>query len=398
MLPKLLVQPSSRRFTQLCILVGAGCLTTMTGGVVSPVLPEIVLQLQLDPRWAGTLVSIHALAIALFTPIFGLLADRVGKLPVLLVSLLCYSVFGAAGGFMTTLSPLLLSRVLLGISSAGIAASSIGLLSTMYEGETRARILGYATSAMTTASILIPLIGGWVGSMHWSFAFYLYGFGVPVALLAALLLREGGYRSSSMIASPKELLQVVRQPAVLRLYMGITLAAAVVYAVVIYTPLYLKDAIDAGPALNGFVLAIRGVGAAVMSAIAASRLAKSIGTGPTVGLGFVVMGGMLCTIPLLDHLWAIVPTAVLFGMGFGITIPNIYDGLASLSPPELRSSVLAIGTGANSLGQFLSPLFLGPVWKFAGLTPVFYVAGLLAVGVGILSWAVPAAQSTSVDH
>lgn len=359
----------------------------MTGGVVSPVLPEIVQQLQLDPRWAGTLVSIHALAIAVFTPIFGLLADRVGKLPVLIGALLCYSIFGTAGGFMTQLAPLMLSRVLLGIASAGIAAASIGLLSTMYDGNTRTRILGYATSAMTTASILIPLVGGWVGSFHWSFAFYLYGFGVPVALLSALILREGNYRASSMIASPKELLTVIRRPAVLRLYLGVTLAAAVVYTVVIYTPLYLKGAIGAGPALNGFVLAIRAVGAAVVSAIVASRLAKSIGTGPTVGLGFMVMGTMLCTIPLLNQLWAIVPAAVLFGMGFGITIPNIYDGLATLSPPELRSSVLAIGTGTNSLGQFLSPLVLGPIWKTVGLPPVFYIAGILAMAVGVLSWA-----------
>lgn len=363
----------------------------MTGGIVSPVLPEIVQQLQLDPRWAGTLVSAHALAIALFTPILGLLADRVGKRRVLIVSLLCYSVFGAAGGFMAQLGPLLISRVLLGIASAGIAAASIGLLSTMYDGEARTRMLGYATSAMTTASIFVPVVGGWVGAIHWSFAFYLYGFGVPVALLATIILREGSYRSSSLIASPKELLRVIRQPAVLRLYLSITLAAAVVYAVVIYTPLYLKDAIGADPALNGFVLAIRAVGAATMSAIAASRLAKAIGTGPTVGLGFVIMGAMLCTIPLLDRLWTIVPAAVLFGMGFGITIPNIYDGLAALAPPEIRASVLAIGTGTNSLGQFLSPLLLGPVWETASLPTVFYAAGILAIGVGIISWAVPLA-------
>lgn len=358
----------------------------MTGGIVSPVLPEIVQQLQLDPRWAGTLVSIHALAIALFTPIFGLLADRVGKLPVLLTALVCYSLFGAAGGLMTALAPLMLSRVLLGIASAGIAAASIGLLSTMYEGHRRTRILGYATSAMTTASILIPLVGGWVGSYNWSFAFYLYGLGIPVAILAALMLREGRHQASSMIANPKELLRVIRRPAVLRLYLSITLAAAVVYTVVIYTPLYLKAIIGAGPALNGSVLAIRAVGAAIVSAIAASRVAKKLGTAPTVGLGFTIMGAMLCTIPLLDQLWAIIPAAVLFGMGFGITIPNIYDGLAALSPPELRSSVLAIGTGTNSLGQFLSPLALGPVWKAVGLPPVFYAAGILAIAVGLWTW------------
>ncbi|MEB3356460.1 MAG: MFS transporter [Synechococcales bacterium] len=379
------------QFVKLCVLVAAGCLTTMTGGIVSPVLPEIVQQLSLDPRWAGTLVSAHALAIALFTPVLGILADRIGKLRVLIPSLLLYSLFGVSGAFMPSLLPLLATRILLGISSAGIAAASIGLLGTMYEGEARTRILGYATSAMTTASILIPMLGGWAGSFNWRFAFYLYALGVPTALLALIILEERRSRKSSLMEAGqgRKLSRIVRQRSVLKLYLTVILAAAVVYAVVIYTPLYLKQIINAGPALNGFVLGIRAVGAAVMSAVGASYLAKHLGTNRTIGLGFVTMGLMLGTIPFLNDLWLILPAAVLFGMGFGVAIPNVYDGLSNLSPPELRSSVLAVGTGMNSLGQFISPLILGPVWKFVGLPMVFYTAAIVALLLGLLIWSEP---------
>ncbi|MGJ3244850.1 MAG: MFS transporter [Elainellaceae cyanobacterium] len=379
--------PNSRqKFYQLCVLVAAGCLTTMTGGVVSPILPEMMQQLSLDRQWAGTLVSIHALAIALFTPLLGILADRIGKLRVLLPSLMLYAVFGIAGAFVPTLPPLLATRVLLGITSAGIAAASIGLLGTMYEGEARSRILGYATSAMTTASILIPIVGGWVGSFHWRFAFFLYGLSLPTALVAVLLLRENRSRPSSLIPAGqnKILFQTIRKPEVLKLYLTIMLAAAIVYAVVIYTPIYLKMVMGAGPALNGFVLGIRAIGAAVVSAVLASRLAKRLGTNQTIALGFTVMALMLMTIPFLDELRWILPTAVLFGMGFGMAIPNIYNALAILAPVDVRSSVLAIGTGANSLGQFISPLILGPVWDAIGLAAVFFGASGVALIVGLL--------------
>ncbi|MEB3210646.1 MAG: MFS transporter [Leptolyngbyaceae bacterium] len=361
----------------------------MTGGIVAPVLPEMLAQLQFDPQWAGTLVSIHALAIALFTPVFGIIADRIGKLKVLIPALIIYSIFGVAGAFIPHLGPLLAARVGLGVSSAGIAAASIGLLGTMYDGEARTRILGYATSAMTTASILIPLVGGWVGSFDWHYAFYLYGFGVPTAIASVLILREGRSKSSSMVdtSQNKQLLSVIRQGSVLKLYLTIALAAAIVYTVVIYTPLYLKEVIGAGPALNGFVLAIRAVGAALVSAFVASRLAKRIGSDRTIGLGFVLMALMLATIPLLDELRWIVPAAVLFGMGFGVTVPNIYDALAQLSPAGVRSSVLAIGTGANSLGQFMVPIVLGaldPLWNTIGLAFVFYAAAGVALTLGIL--------------
>ncbi len=363
----------------------------MTGGVVSPVLPEMMQQLDFDRQWAGTLVSIHALAIALFTPLFGILADRIGKLKVLIPALVLYAIVGSAAAFVPALSWLLVLRVLLGITSAGIAAASIGLLGTMYEGDDRTRILGYATSAMTTASILIPIVGGWVGSFNWRFAFLLYALGLPTAVLALLILdeREGTHASLLPSGQNKLLIQTIWQTSALKLYATIMLAAAVVYAVVIYTPLYLNAVIGAGPALNGFVLGIRAIGAAVVSAFFAGRLAKLIGTTQTVGLGFVTMALMLATIPFLTQLSWILPTAVLFGMGFGVAVPNIYSALAILSPPEVRSSVLAIGTGANSLGQFLSPIVLGPIWDTIGLSSVFFAAAGVSMAVGFLVWFQP---------
>jgi MFS family permease len=93
----------------------------------------------------------------------------------------------------------------------------------------------------------------------------------------------------------------------------------------------------------------------------------------------------LVTIPFLSQLPLIVAAAVLFGIGFGIMTPNLYDTLASYSPPELRASVLAIGTGFNSLGQFSSPIFLGPIWNYAGLPMVFYTTAGIAIAAGALS-------------
>lgn len=378
---------ASKQLPKLLVLLAAGCLTTMTGGIVSPVLPEIVQQLQLDPRWAGLLVSMHALAIAVCTPLFGILSDRIGKLKVLIPGLVLYAIFGTAGAWMQSFLPLLATRALLGAASGAVAAATIGLLGTMYQGDARSRILGYATSAMTTASILIPLIGGWVGQHHWQYAFYLYGFGLPLAAIAAVLLKEGQSGQSSVIPAnqTQQLLQILRQPRTLQLYLTLALAASVVYSVVIYTPLYLREAIGATPLLNGSVLAVRAIGAAIVSALLASRLAKAMGTERAIALGFTLMSLTLATIPFLDQLEWIMPTAVLFGMGFGVVVPNVYDRLADQAPSELRSSVLAIGTGCNSLGQFISPLVLGPVWKYAGLPPVFYVAAAVALGTGLLN-------------
>lgn len=365
----------------------AGCLTTMTGGVVSPVLPEMVQEMQFDPRWAGMLVSVHALAIAIFTPIMGIVVDRVGKLKVMIPALVLYSVFGVLGAFISNLPLLLVTRALLGIASGAITAACIGYLGTLYEGESRSRVLGFATSAMTTTSILVPLLGGWVGRHHWQHAFYLYASGIMLAGIVLLVLREreSDKTAGNQVQPTAQLRQLIKKPSILKQYILLAIAAQVVYAVVIYTPLYLKGAIGATPELNGMVLAVRGMGAAIVSAVLAPRLAKQIGPRETIALGFGLMAVTLASIPLLHNLQIILITAVGFGAGFGLITPNAYNTLANHAPAEVRASVLAIGTGFNSLGQFISPLLLGPVWKYAGLPVVFYITAAIALITGIFS-------------
>lgn len=374
------------RDPRLLVLLAAGSLTTMAGGVVAPILPEMVQQLHLAPRLAGNLVSIHCLTIALFSPPLGILADRVGRLRVLIPSLILYALFGVAGAVMQSFWPLLVMRGLLGAASGGIVAASLGLLGSMYEGQARSQALGYATSTLTITGIVFPLLGGWVGATHWQFAFCLYGLGLPLALMVALTLRKK--HTLRKLASKKEpshkLSQVLGHPHALLLLLTLGLASVVMYAVVIYTPLYLKTTIGAGAVLNGIVLAARAVGAAAISAFGARRLSQTLGLSKSTAVGFGLMALTLGMIPLLRELSLIFLTAVLFGVGFGIVLPNLYSALANLAPSKRRSSVLAAGTGVGFLGQFLSPILLGPALSYGGLEGVFYAAAFVAFATGIL--------------
>jgi len=376
------------RDSKLLVLLLAGSLTSVAGGVIAPILPEMVQQLHFDPGLAANLVTIHCLTIGLFSPPLGILADRVGRLRVLVPSLILYALFGIAGAFIHTLEPLLVMRGLLGAASGGIAAASLGLLASMYEGEARSQALGYATTTLTLTGIAFPLIGGWVGSLHWQYAFYLYGLGLPLALLAALLLREKSPAKSREKATAKDsavkLSTVLGHPYTVRILLALTLASVAMYAVVIYAPLYLKETIGASTVLNGIVLATRAIGAAAISAVGIRWLEKTLGTAKAIALGCGLMAVTLTTIPLLHQLTWILLAAVLFGVGFGIVLPTLYGTLANLAPTEQKSSVLAMGTGVGFLGQFLSPILLAPVLGYGGLEGVFYAAALISLLTGLL--------------
>ncbi|MEA5597732.1 MFS transporter [Rivularia sp. UHCC 0363] len=377
----LLAKENRQQIPTLLVLLVCGSLTTMTGSVVAPIMPDLKEQLAIDPRWVGTLVSMHCLTIFLFSPICGILADRIGKVKVLIPSLICYAIFGSIGGLMQGFTPLLISRALLGAASGGVAAASIGILSSMYEGERRTRVLGYTTSALAIASIIFPLLGGLIGSYNWRFTFFLYGLGLPAALIAYLILpkREGKGSLSIGLNQKDQLIKSLKSPSTLTLFTALALSSAIFYVVIVYAPLYFKETIGADSVLNGVILAARAIGAAVISAVGASKLAKRFGSAKSIALGFILMAVTLITIPFLAQVYFILPTAIIFGMGFGIVMPNLYDGLSKSNPPAVRSSVLAIGTGASNLGQFFSPIFLGPVWKNAGITVFFVGAGVALI-------------------
>ncbi len=361
-------------------------MTTMAGGVVAPILPRMVRELQFDPGLAGSLVSMHCLTIAIFSPLLGILADRIGRLRVLIPALILYAIFGVAGSLMTDFWPLLATRGLLGAASGGIAAASLGLLGSMYEGKERSQALGLATSTLTITGITDPLLGGLVGATRWQNAFYLYGLGIPLAILVGLVFKKDKPLKARAIAanSSQELWTILKDRQTLRLLLGLALTSVAMYAVVIYAPFYLEKAIKADTLLNGIILASRAIGAAAIAAFGTSKLVSLMGLLPAIGLGFGLMGVTLATIPLLHELHWILLTAILFGLGFGIVLPSLYNALANFAPPELRSTILAAGTGVGFLGQFLSPVLLGPILHYSSLEGVFYAAAGVALIAGLL--------------
>lgn len=373
---------------QLAVLFAAGCLSSAVGSMVAPVFPEIITDMRIDPAWAGLLVSIHTLTIAVASPIFAVLASRLGFKPILVTALMCYAGFGVAGAWMTGFWPMFAMRGLVGAASGGIAAVSIGIVSGRYEGTARVRMMGYVTSALAIATVIFPVLGGWLGSSHWQYAFFLHGLGLPVALAAVVILQPNFCQSSNPTAavSAAEIRRNLGQQAVIRLLCSLALASALFYVVVVYAPLYLKLQLGASPIINGGVLATRALGAAVVSAVGASRLANRIGSNLAIAVGFLLMAFSLATIPNLENPLLIILTALPFGIGFGIVMPNFYNVLADQAAPESRTTVLAIGTGVSSLGQFISPLFFGPIWKVVGEKVFFVAAGLAIAIAGLVIW------------
>ncbi|MBF2000384.1 MAG: MFS transporter [Synechococcales cyanobacterium M58_A2018_015] len=384
---------------KLWVLLAAGSLAVMPGAVIIPVLGEIEQQFQLDKALAqaGWLASAHYSTVALFSPILGLVANRMGWVRVLVGSLLLFAVFGIAGAWTTSYEAMLVTRLLLGAATGGIAAASLGILAQLYrQEEERSQAIALASSTISLANIAYPLLAGLVGATNWRWAFYLYGMSLPIALAAALTLAD---RSNSERPASASLLKGVaankigtlaRDSRVLRFLVTLLLTSATAYATVTTMPIYLKEAINASTPTIGAILASQAIGSAAIAAFGLKYLTRRLGTVLCIGIGFGSMAVALVAIPNVLQASLLMLVAILFGIGLGIVMPSHYGALANVTPPALQSIVLALGTGVTFLGQFLSPglytflLQSLPEAASAQTTTVFYVAAVLVLSMGFL--------------
>lgn len=132
------------------------------------VLPAVMSEFRLDAGQAGQLGSLTLLASAAGGALFGVAADKVGRVPALVASILIYSVFTAATGLAGSVAQLAVFRVALGLGMGGEWASGAALVSETWPAEHRGKALGivqsawavgYAAAAVVTA-VVLP-VWGW---------------------------------------------------------------------------------------------------------------------------------------------------------------------------------------------------------------------------------------------
>jgi len=154
--------------------------------------PAIAADLQVDPSVMNIAVSITALFSGIFIVVFGGLADRLGRVRVVIWGFL----FSAAGSILVAAAPrgmlavplLMLGRILQGVSAACIMPASLALLKAYWDGAARQRAVSLWSMGSWGGSGFAALFGGiMTETVGWRYIFV----GSAVASLTGLLIVRG---------------------------------------------------------------------------------------------------------------------------------------------------------------------------------------------------------------
>ncbi|MBF6178297.1 MDR family MFS transporter [Nocardia otitidiscaviarum] len=132
------------------------------------------------------LFSIYLLAQAVTVPIYGKLADMLGRKPVMLFGIAVFALGSLLCGLATSMVALIAFRAVQGIGAGAVAPMSMTIAGDVYTVAERAKVQGYLASVWAASSVLGPVLGGvFAEYVSWRWIFLI---NLPLAALAAWML------------------------------------------------------------------------------------------------------------------------------------------------------------------------------------------------------------------
>ncbi|WP_020659424.1 MFS transporter [Amycolatopsis benzoatilytica] len=371
--------------TTLTLLVGVFIIDYIDRVMIAVALPLIGAEFGLNKTTQGLVVSAFAIAYLIGQMPGGLLADRVGARPLLVISLVAWSVFTAATGFAPALVVLLVLRAAFGFAQALFPGAAFKALAERTTQEGRSRGAGLLLASNSVGAGLGPLlVAPLVVAAGWRHTFWIVAAaGLVVGLLLWRLLppplpRELTEPDARVTPVKVPVSKVLRNKLVVRCALMFACFNMLAYGMITWVPSYLVEA-------KGMSLVSAGISAAIPQLVSAAAvllggwlMSKYFDQRPRLLVvpALVVSAAVLVAMLLAESatLFTVLQTVAMF-----------ISGLASIGIVGLPLRVLPrdlVGTGmglVNSGGQLagvLAPLVMGWLADQFGFAAAF---GFLAV-------------------
>ena len=370
---------SLARDPKLQFIFGITLMVVMGVSSVVPVLPDIMAEFQLTPAQMGLFITYFTLPGVVLAPISGVLADRLGRVRVLVPSLWIFALAGAACAFAPDYHTLLLLRFVQGIGVAPLGILSVTLIGDNFTGAQLPAAMGLNMGVLSFGTAIYPAFGGIAGLWGWR--------AVCVLPLVALLL---AWRAPGRLAEPapkpgETLGEYLRGAAagmknrtVLGMFLIIFIIFLILYGPVItFYPILLGHRFSASPLEIGLIISF----ASLFSGLAATqlgRLSKLMPESWLMAAGAVLYGLMFYFTLRMQSLWWFLLPLGTFGLAQGLSIPSAVTLLQRVTPKEYRGATMAAHGSLLRLSQTVAPLALGGVSSLAGLNSVFWCGMVLA--------------------
>lgn len=372
----------------LWLLVFASSSQTM---IISPILPQIGTELNVEDALLGTLVSAYSLMVGIFAIISGPISDRIGRRRILLLGTGIMTAALALHALATSYPTFLGVRVLAGMAGGVLSGSAVSYIGDYFPYERRGWATGWVMSGSAFGQIIgIPAGVLLAGPRGFKAPFVLFAVMMGLTFLLVLLRvpqpnvrRASRLTLKSAVGNYMRMLSRVRVAAASAAYFLMFLGVSMY---VVYLFAWLESDIGATFRQIATLSLIGGV-ANVLTGPQAGRLSDKIGRKAMiltscVGLSIVMA---LTTLVIEDMMIAYAfyfVTMVLVAM----RISPFSALLTALVSDKRRGSLMSLAVAIGQIGFALGGVFAGPLYASYGYASNTYIAAASVLAMGLVVW------------
>ena len=335
--------------------------------------------------WSGISAGTTGFALALTSPIWGRLADRYGRKPMLVRAMIGGGISVGLMGLAQSALQLTALRGIQGASSGTVAAAT-ALVATETPSAHLAWALGILNSAISLGNAVGPAAGGLAANVIGLRAIFLGG-GILLLLASVpvlMVVRETSPRMSRGTSLPvMQVLRAARAGTVRALSVLMVAQAlqqtsyAAAQQLVALRLLELMPSKQA-QALTGIAFAAGGI-ATALAAVTYSRLLRRRSYRVVITLAAALMGIMLGGSALATDAAFLIATFVAASFVAGCLIPALGAMVGLEVPALVQATVFGVSSSAISVGFGLGPLLAGLVGSVAGVRAALTAAAAIAL-------------------
>ncbi len=370
---------------------------------VIPLLPlHLTERLGASVKLVGVVVATFALVETLAKTVWGSVADRVGRRPLIIIGLLLASIAPMIMSVLRIPALFVPLRLVDGSGSSALwPASAAAVADTSPVGQ-RATAMGTLNSFFLVGLALGPSLGllvvGFTGSYHAGF-YTASAILALAAVLAAVLLRGiDAVRHQSLSADTlvgyhvvgpdPHFSDIINSARISPTLMAMLVVAFVqMFGIGVLAPIlviYAKRVLGFPEQLIG-TLFLAAVLAVAVASVPAGRIADRWGKVPAVVIGMVAATAGMWLLPLTARLDLLGVAAILVGAGYALSSPAWHALVSELAPPGRVGLAMGAAQTAEGIGLVLGPLLGGVLWDVVSeRAPFVATAIVLTLGTAIL--------------
>lgn len=378
---------------------------------ISPILESLIDPFSTSAAAIGLMMTTFFAPAIVISPLAGVLTDRYGRKPVLVIGLVVFGLAGTSIALTDDFAIILGLRLLQGVGAAGILPVVVTSLGDLYWGSAGATAQGMRSAVHGTAGMVYPLLSGVLVAFAWQYPFLMYAMSIPIALIVYRYFEEptDATEPTETEVPPRgdhlhQLGALVARPPVMAAVLGMFVTAFVFTAFLTYNSLIVVRGAGGTASQSGAVVAILSIASAIM-ATQAGRIYGWFRTPlyPLAGLS-VALGGGLVVVALATSLLPVAIGSVILGSGFGLLFSLYRNLLSGFAPTALRGGLVSIGETAKGTAAAGAPLIMGVfiIWGEPFFGPIGAVratnaaVGVAGIGVGIiLAWVITSGADTA---